>query len=106
MQATPETLSHLTNYLSSTVSPDAHTRRSAEESLRQAEGQQGFLLLVLELVKADSVDMVVRQAGGVYFKNTVKRLWSGDEVCPRPAFQSYWVSTTFTDCFDPLGDAN
>ncbi|OXB34588.1 importin-alpha export receptor [Cryptococcus neoformans] len=79
MQATPETLSLLTNYLSSTVSPDAHTRRSAEESLRQAEGQQGFLLLVLELVKADSVNMVVRQAGGVYFKNTVKRLWSGDE---------------------------
>lgn len=97
MQATPETLSLLTNYLSSTVSPDAHTRRSAEESLRQAEGQQGFLLLVLELVKADSVNMVVRQAGGVYFKNTVKRLWSGDEVCPRPAFQSCLVSATFID---------
>lgn len=97
MQATPETLSLLTNYLSSTVSPDAHTRRSAEESLRQAEGQQGFLLLVLELVKADSVIMVVRQAGGVYFKNTVKRLWSGDEVCLRPAFQSCLVSATFID---------
>ncbi|WWD17783.1 hypothetical protein CI109_102225 [Kwoniella shandongensis] len=79
MQATPETLSLLTTYLSSTVSPDAHTRRSAEESLRQAEAQQGFLLLVLELVKADGVDMVVRQAGGVYFKNAVKRLWAGEE---------------------------
>ncbi|OCF31081.1 importin-alpha export receptor [Kwoniella heveanensis BCC8398] len=79
MQATPETLSLLTTYLSSTVSPDAHARRNAEESLRQAEAQQGFLLLVLELVKADSVDMVVRQAGGVYFKNAVKRLWGGDE---------------------------
>ncbi|WVR05966.1 hypothetical protein IAU60_002994 [Kwoniella sp. DSM 27419] len=79
MQATPETLGLLTTYLSSTVSPDAHARRSAEESLRQAEAQEGFLLLVLELVKAEGVDMVVRQAGGVYFKNAVKRLWAGEE---------------------------
>ncbi|WWC86346.1 uncharacterized protein L201_001219 [Kwoniella dendrophila CBS 6074] len=79
MQATPETLSALSTYLSSTVSPDAHARRSAEDSLRQAESQQGFLLIVLELVKNNQVDMIVRQAGGVYFKNAVKRLWSGDE---------------------------
>ncbi|WRT64247.1 uncharacterized protein IL334_001178 [Kwoniella shivajii] len=79
MQATSETLSALSSYLSATVSSDAHARRSAEESLRQAEAQQGFLLLVLELAKADSVDPVVRQAGGVYFKNAVKRLWSGEE---------------------------
>jgi exportin-2 (importin alpha re-exporter) len=83
MQATPETLQLLSNYLTSTVSPDAATRRAAEDSLRQAEKQPGFLILVLELVKSDGVDMLVRQAGGVYFKNVVKRLWSGEEVSRR-----------------------
>lgn len=80
MQANPESLDLLSRTLTSTVSPDAPTRRAAEESLRQGESQPGFLLLVLELVRSDGVDMVVRQAGGVYFKNVVKRLWDGEEV--------------------------
>jgi exportin-2 (importin alpha re-exporter) len=80
MQATPETLNALSGYLSATVSPDAATRRSAEESLRSGEAQPGFLQIVLHLVKSDGVDMTVRQAGGVYFKNVVKKLWAGEEV--------------------------
>lgn len=79
MQATPETLAALSKYLADTVSPDATARRAAEESLRKAEEQQGFLQLVLELVRSNSADMLVRQAAGVYFKNTVKRLWEGEE---------------------------
>ncbi|ORY33698.1 Cse1-domain-containing protein [Naematelia encephala] len=79
MQATPETLSILSTTLTSTVSPDSSVRRAAEEQLRQGEAQPGFLILVLELVKSDQVDNVVRQAGGVYFKNAVKRLWGGEE---------------------------
>lgn len=83
MEPSPETLAAFSQTLSATVSPDAATRRAAEESLRQAEAQPGFLLLVLQLVNSSSVDMVVRQTGGVYFKNAVKRLWSGEEVgCP------------------------
>jgi exportin-2 (importin alpha re-exporter) len=84
MQATPETLNALSSYLASTVSPDASTRRAAEDSLRQGEGQAGFLQLILQLVKNDGVDMTVRQAGGVYFKNVVKRLWADEEVCGHP----------------------
>ncbi|WVQ82556.1 hypothetical protein IAT38_004685 [Cryptococcus sp. DSM 104549] len=79
MQATPEALAALSSYLSSTVSPDAHTRQNAEKSLRTGEASPGFLLLVLQIVQSDGIDMVVRQAGGVYFKNTVKRLWAGEE---------------------------
>lgn len=80
MQANAETLSLLSQTLTFTVSADAPTRRAAEDSLRQGEAQPGFLLLVLELVRNDGVDKVVRQAGGVYFKNAVKRLWADDEV--------------------------
>ena len=80
MQATPATLTTLSEYLISTVSPDAATRRSAEDSLRSGEGQAGFLQIILHLVKMEGIDMTVRQAGGVYFKNAVKKLWSGEEV--------------------------
>ena len=80
MQANQETLAGLSNALTSTVSADATTRRSAEEQLRQGEKQPGFLLVVLELVRTEAAGMVVRQTGGVYFKNAVKRLWSGEEV--------------------------
>jgi exportin-2 (importin alpha re-exporter) len=80
MQANAETLGALSSYLSQSLSPDPPTRRAAEESLRQAEGQPGFLQIVLALVKEDGAEMVVRQSAGVYFKNVVKRLWSGEEV--------------------------
>ncbi|WVN85455.1 uncharacterized protein L203_100601 [Cryptococcus depauperatus CBS 7841] len=103
MQATPETLSLLANYLSSTVSPDAHARRGAEESLRQAEGQPGFLLLVLDLVKVDSVEMMIRQAGGVYFKNTVKRLWSGEEETQISAMDKAAIKSQLVPLMISLG---
>ncbi|BEJ11174.1 hypothetical protein CspHIS471_0105960 [Cutaneotrichosporon sp. HIS471] len=79
MQADQQSLATLSKYLADTVSPDATTRRTAEDSLRKAEAQPGFLQVVLELVRSDSADAVVRQAAGVYFKNTVKRLWAGEE---------------------------
>lgn len=80
MQATPETLQLLSTTLTATVSPDSSTRKQAEEQLRNGEAQPGFLLLILELVRSDGVDMVVRQAAGVYFKNATKRLWEPEEV--------------------------
>jgi hypothetical protein len=80
MQANAETLSALSAALTATVSSDATTRRSAEEQLRQGEKQPGFLLVVLDLVRSSEVDKVVRQSGGVYFKNAIKRLWAGEEV--------------------------
>lgn len=48
--------------------------------MRRGEAGSGFLLLVLQLVNTSEVDMTVRQTGGVYFKNAVKRLWAGEEV--------------------------
>lgn len=80
MQADASTLSALSSALTATVSPDAPTRRAAEDQLRSGEQQPGFLLLVLQLVHSQEADMVVRQAAGVYFKNAVKRLWEPEEV--------------------------
>jgi exportin-2 (importin alpha re-exporter) len=79
MQATPETLTVLSKYLADTLSHDTAVRRAAEASLTQAEEQPGFLLLVLHLVSSPNSDKVVRQAGGVLFKNAVKRLWEPED---------------------------
>ena len=93
MQADPATLQLLSQTLTSTVSPDKATRRAAEEQLKTGETQPGFLLLVLELVKSDQVEVIVRQAAGVYFKNAVKRLWEPEEVCGRRVCSSSrWFS--------------
>lgn len=89
MQADPATLQLLSQTLTSTVSPDRATRGAAEAQLRQGETQPGFLLLILELVKSDQVELVVRQSAGVYFKNVVKRLWDPEEVSfPLPTYQA------------------
>jgi hypothetical protein len=73
-------LQTLSQTLTASISPDSTTRRQAEEALRQGESAPGFLLLVLQLVNSSEVDLTVRQTGGVYFKNAVKRLWAGEEV--------------------------
>lgn len=84
MQADHQTVQALSSALISTVSPDSATRKNAESQLRQGEQQPGFLLVVMEIVRSDSSDAVVRQAGALYFKNAVKKLWADEEVCSCP----------------------
>jgi exportin-2 (importin alpha re-exporter) len=62
--------------LAQTVSPDTNAMRSAEQQLRQGELQQGFGLILLELLRDASVNDAARQAGAIYFKNFVKRQWT------------------------------
>ena len=79
--AAPEHVAAIAQTLHQSLSPDAASRRQAETTLGGAEGQQGFLLILLHLIgQSDgSVDSVARQTGAVYFKNVVKKLWAGEE---------------------------
>lgn len=52
---------------------------SAEKCLESIEAKQQYPLLLLNLVDKDSVDMTLRVAGAVTFKNYVKRNWKVDE---------------------------
>lgn len=76
MEATTENLAMLSGLLTQSLSPDPSTRQQAEKNLNSAETQQGFLLLVLGLVRDDRAEVTVRQAAGVYFKNVVRKRWS------------------------------
>lgn len=76
MQATPENLNMLSGLLTQSLSPQPEIRHPAERNLETSENQEGFLLLVLELVRSESAPAHVRQAAGVYFKNVVRKRWT------------------------------
>ena len=85
MQAPPitisdESLAAMQNTLAATYSPNAEQRKAAEEALKNGVYSPNFLLLVLELVRSDKADMAVRQAAGVFFKNTVRQHWNPEEA--------------------------
>ena len=56
MNPTPETLQTLSNFLKQTMSPVSKDRNQAEKFLQQHEGNQGFSLLLLNLLGSDSND--------------------------------------------------
>jgi len=88
MNPTPETLQTLSNFLKQTMSPVSKDRNQAEKFLQQHEGQQGFSLLLLNLLGSDSNDpqmQCVKLAAAINFKNFIKRNWKitedgGDKI--------------------------
>jgi hypothetical protein len=51
------------------------SRQNAETQLTALSTQPGFLIHLLQLVLDSNQLIQTRQAGGVYFKNNVKRRW-------------------------------
>ena len=85
MEATPENVQILVTYLTQTLSPDYAVRKPAEDSLMAVEKQAGYSLLLLQLVESEQVDVSVRLAAVINFKNFVKRNWriveNDNKVC-------------------------
>ncbi|RPB05841.1 Cse1-domain-containing protein [Choiromyces venosus 120613-1] len=53
--------------------------KQAESSLRANEGQEGFALLLLQIVASDSFASNTRLAAALYFKNLLGRNWTDEE---------------------------
>lgn len=66
----------LVQLLTQTLSPNTE---AAERQLRAAEICPGFGLVLLELLRDGSINQGVRQAGAIYFKNYILRLWTIEE---------------------------
>jgi len=84
MQATPENIHGLRDVISRSMAPDSAIIKEAEAQIKQIEGQQGFTLVLLHLIKGlcpSTVreDIAVRQASSVLFKNAVKKRWDPNE---------------------------
>jgi hypothetical protein len=79
MNASPDNLNQLSNYLRLTTSPDASVRKPAEEFLRNLESQRGFPLLLLTLLDSPNDNNpdtgMIKISAAINFKNFIKRNW-------------------------------
>ncbi|CAG9765851.1 unnamed protein product [Ceutorhynchus assimilis] len=82
MEISDENLQTLARYLQETLNPEVNVRRPAEKFLEGVEVNQNYPLLLLNLVHKPEVDMTVRIAGSVAFKNYIKRNWTVQEDQP------------------------
>jgi len=62
-----------------TLNPDLAQRRQAEEELSRAKMQPQYVPAVLQILTQESVDISVRQAAAVFFKNLVKGHWAPED---------------------------
>lgn len=75
MEATPENLQVLATYLTQTLSEKYEVRKPAEDYLQSVEGTQNYTVLLLRLAESEQVEMTVRLAAAINFKNVIKRNW-------------------------------
>ncbi|XP_003692417.1 exportin-2 [Apis florea] len=79
MELTDDNLLTLSEYLKHTLSPDINVRRPAEKFLESVEVNQNYPLLLLHLVDKSEINITIRIAGAVAFKNYIKRNWKVGE---------------------------
>ncbi|KFM61404.1 Exportin-2, partial [Stegodyphus mimosarum] len=75
MEVNENNLNTLVGYLQQTLNPDPSVRRPAEKFLESVEANQNYPVLLLTLVDKSDVDLTIRIAGAITFKNYVKRNW-------------------------------
>ncbi|XP_055703907.1 exportin-2 [Phlebotomus papatasi] len=84
MDLNEENFRLLAQYLQQTLNPDPNIRRPAEQFLEGVEGNQNYPILLLHLIDKEDLDMTIRVAGSVTFKNYVKRNWYYDPEEGKP----------------------
>ena len=75
MEATPENLQALAAYLTQTLSDKYEVRKPAEDYLMSVEATPNYAMLLLQLTDSEQVEMHIRLAASINFKNFVKRNW-------------------------------
>ena len=73
-------MQQLAQILSGTQVPDQQQRENRERALKQAQSQQGFAVTILKLISVNSLDLAVRQAGSIAFKNYCKKAFDPEEL--------------------------
>lgn len=58
-----------------TLQADARIRNQAEQSLKEAQKTPGFLAACLDVIDSTAVELPIKKACLIYFKNTVIRNW-------------------------------
>ncbi|KAF3328821.1 exportin-2 [Carex littledalei] len=84
MEVPQETLDRLSTWFLQSLSLDASLRRAAESSLLSAATTPGFPLALLKLSSIPSVDLQIRLASALHFKNLLKSRWAPTSDNPLP----------------------
>lgn len=79
MELNEATIQGMVTYLQQTLSPDATIRRNAERYLESVETYQNYPLILLHLIDKVEIDLVIRIAGAIIFKNYIKRNWTEND---------------------------
>ena len=87
MEATPKNLQVVATYLSQTLSEKYEVRKPAEDYLVSIESTPNYAMLLLQLAESDQVELHVRLAATINFKNFVKRNWRVVEDSPNKISQ-------------------
>lgn len=80
MAPDPAHMAQLAQLLTQTVAGNTQGMQAAEQQLRAAEIKPGFGLILLELLRDNTIPAEARQAGAIYFKNYIRRQWSVEGV--------------------------
>nr|XP_040231839.2 exportin-2 [Anopheles coluzzii] len=75
MEINENNFERLASYLQQTLNPDPEVRRPAERFIESIEVSQNYPLLCLHLIDRPQVDMTIRVAAAIAFKNFIKRNW-------------------------------
>jgi exportin-2 (importin alpha re-exporter) len=78
MEANQETIAALAQYLQQTMNQEKAIRKQAEDFLMQNEHVAGYAILLLSILDKENIDLNIRQAGAVRFKNFIKKHWCPD----------------------------
>ncbi|KAK9239017.1 Cse1-domain-containing protein [Lipomyces kononenkoae] len=75
--ASMQDLQNVAALLQSSLNPA--TGKQSEQSLRAAEVQPGFSILLLQIVASTDFPQTIRLAGALFFKNFIRRRWTDEE---------------------------
>ncbi|KAK9371349.1 Cse1-domain-containing protein [Lipomyces kononenkoae] len=75
--ASTQDLQNVAALLQSSLNPA--TGKQSEQSLRAAEVQPGFSILLLQIVASGELPQTTRLAGALFFKNFIRRRWTDEE---------------------------
>ncbi|KAK3928644.1 Exportin-2 [Frankliniella fusca] len=79
MELSDQNFASLQKYLYDTLNPDVNVRKPAETFLESVEVNENYPMLLLKLLTRDNVEMTIRIACAITFKNYIKRNWHTDE---------------------------
>eukprot|EP01117_Protostelium_nocturnum_P012777 TRINITY_DN4729_c0_g4_i1.p1 TRINITY_DN4729_c0_g4~~TRINITY_DN4729_c0_g4_i1.p1 ORF type:complete len:1023 (-),score=284.50 TRINITY_DN4729_c0_g4_i1:134-3040(-) len=94
MEVNEQTLNNLFQLLQDSTDTDQVKRRQAESSIKQAERQPGFSILLLRALEVTQFPPVIKQVASIVFKNLIKTYWPETDSSALPTNDREIIKST------------